>query len=141
MPGIHAGITLYRIRIIKEIPGIKTYLLVDGGMPDNPRPILYDAKYEAALLDKIDDEPVETVTIGDKCCESGDILIKDIKLPKASKEDLLVIFSTGAYHHSMASNYNGLTKPAVVLVNKGKSDLMVKRETYADLVKNDRIPE
>jgi len=136
-----AGITIYRIGTIKEIPGIKTYLLVDAGMPDNPRPILYDAKYDAVLLGKINDEPVKTVTIGGKCCESGDILIKDIKLPKASKDDLLVIFSTGAYHHSMASNYNGLTKLAVVLVNNGKSDLMVKRETYADLVKNDMMPE
>ena len=136
-----AGITIYRIGTIKEIPGIKTYLLVDGGMTDNPRPILYDAKYDAVLLDKIDDEPVETVTIAGKCCESGDILIKDYKLPKASKDDLLVVFSTGAYQHSMASNYNGLTKPAVVLLNHGKSDLMVKRETYADLVKNDVIPE
>ena len=136
-----AGITLYTIGTIKEIPGIKTYLLVDGGMPDNPRPILYDAKYEAAILGKPADAPTETVTIGGKCCESGDILIKNINLPKASKEDLLVIFSTGAYHHSMASNYNGLPKPAVVLVNKGQSGLMVKRETYADLVKNDRLPE
>ena len=81
------------------------------------------------------------VTIAGKCCESGDILIKDLKLPKASPGDLLVVFSTGAYHHSMASNYNGLTKPTVVLLNNSKSDLMVKRETYADLVKNDRMPE
>ena len=136
-----AGITIYRIGTIKEIPGIKTYLLIDGGMTDNPRPILYDARYEAVLLDKVNAAPEETVTIGGKCCESGDILIKDIRLPKASSGDLLVVFSTGAYHHSMASNYNGLTKPAVVLVNNGKSDLMVKRETYSDLVKNDIIPK
>ncbi|MBA7511951.1 Diaminopimelate decarboxylase [subsurface metagenome] len=136
-----AGITIYRIGIIKEIPEIKKYLLVDGGMTDNPRPILYDAKYEAVLLDKINAIPNETVTIGGKCCESGDILIKDLKLPKASIGDLLVVFSTGAYHHSMASNYNSLTKLAVVLLNNGKSDLMVKRETYADLVKNDRMPK
>jgi len=136
-----AGITIYHIGTIKEIPGIKKYLLVDGGMADNPRPILYNAKYDAVLLDKINAMPVETVTIGGKCCESGDILIKDLKLPKASPDDLLVVFSTGAYHYSMASNYNGLTKPAVVLVNNGKSDLMVKRETYSDLVKNDKIPK
>ncbi|MEA2021832.1 MAG: diaminopimelate decarboxylase, partial [Candidatus Caldatribacteriota bacterium] len=136
-----AGITIYRIGTIKEIPGIKKYLLVDGGMADNPRPILYDAKYDAVLLDKINAIPKEIVTIGGKCCESGDILIKDLKLPKASPNDILVVFSTGAYHHSMASNYNGLTKPAVVLVNNGKSDLMVKRESYADLIKNDMIPK
>ncbi len=136
-----AGITIYRIGTIKEIPGIKKYLLVNGGMTDNPRPILYDAKYDAVLLDKMNTISNETVTIGGKCCESGDILIKDLKLPKASLDDLLVIFSTGAYHYSMASNYNGLTKPAVVLVNNGKSDLMVKRETYSDLVKNDIIPK
>jgi len=135
------GITIYRIGTIKEIPGIKTYLLIDGGMTDNPRPILYDAKYDAVLLDKMDTPPDGKVTIAGKCCETGDILIKDLNLPKASPGDLLVVFSTGAYHHSMASNYNGLTKPAVVLLNNGKSDLIVKRETYADLVKNDKIPE
>jgi diaminopimelate decarboxylase len=110
-------------------------------MADNPRPILYDAKYEAVLLDKIDTTPKEIVTIAGKCCESGDILIKDLKLPIAALGDLLVVFSTGAYHYSMSSNYNGLTKPAVVLVNNGKSGLIVKRETYADIVKNDTMPE
>jgi len=116
-------------------------LIVDGGMTDNPRPILYNAKYEAVILDKIDTTSKEIVTIAGKCCESGDILIRDLKLPIASLGDLLVVFSTGAYHHSMASNYNGLTKPAVVLVNNGESDLIVERETYADLVKNDRMPK
>lgn len=136
-----AGITIYTIGAIKEITGLKKYLIVDGGMTDNPRPILYNAKYEAVILDKINTPSKEIVTIAGKCCESGDILIKDLKLPKASMGDLLVVFSTGAYHHSMASNYNGLTRLAVVLVNNGKSDLIVKRETYADLVKNDRMPE
>ncbi|MDD5015946.1 MAG: diaminopimelate decarboxylase [Atribacterota bacterium] len=136
-----AGITIYAIGAIKEITGLKKYLIVDGGMTDNPRPILYNAKYEAVILDKIDTTSKEIVTIAGKCCESGDILIKDLKLPKASIGDLLLVFSTGAYHHSMASNYNGLAKPAVVLVNNGKSDLIVKRETYADLVKNNKMPE
>ena len=136
-----AGITIYTIGAIKEITGLKKYLIVDGGMTDNPRPILYNAKYEAVILDKIDTTSKEIVTIAGKCCESGDILIRDLKLPIASLGDLLVVFSTGAYHHSMASNYNGLTKPAVVLVNNGESDIIVKRETYADLVKNDRMPE
>ncbi|MCJ7790222.1 MAG: diaminopimelate decarboxylase, partial [Candidatus Atribacteria bacterium] len=136
-----AGITIYTIGAIKEITGLKKYLIVDGGMADNPRPILYDAKYEAVILDKIDTIPKEIVTIAGKCCESGDILIKDLKLPLAALGDLLVVFSTGAYHYSMSSNYNGLPRPAVVLVNNGKSGLMVQRETYADLVKNDTIPE
>ncbi len=92
---------------------------IDGGMTDNPRPILYNAKYEAVILDKIDTTSKEIVTIAGKCCESGDILIRNLKLPIASLGDLLVVFSTGAYHHSMASNYNGLTKPAVVLVLAG----------------------
>lgn len=136
-----AGITIYTIGAIKEITGLKKYLIVDGGMTDNPRPILYNAKYEAIILDKINTPSKEIVTIAGKCCESGDILIRDLKLPIASLGDLLVVFSTGAYHHSMASNYNGLTKPAVVLVNNGESDLIVERETYADLVKNDRMPK
>jgi len=137
-----AGITLYTIGNIKEIPGIRKYIIVDGGMTDNPRPILYEAKYEAVLANKINSSlPKEVVTIAGKCCESGDILIKDLKLPSASPGDLLAVFTTGAYHYSMSSNYNQLPRPAVVLVNQGKNDLMVKRETYADIVRNDTVPE
>ena len=137
-----AGITLYTIGNIKDIPGVRKYLIMDGGMADNPRPILYDAKYEAVLVNKINSNlPEEVVTIAGKCCESGDILIKDLKLPSASPGDLLAVFTTGAYHYSMSSNYNRLSRPAVVLVNQGKDDLMVKRETYADIVRNDTKPE
>ncbi len=137
-----AGITLYTIGNIKEIPGIRKYLIVDGGMTDNPRPILYEAKYEAVLANKINNNlPEEVVTIAGKCCESGDILIKDLKLPSASTGDLLVVFTTGAYHYSMSSNYNLLPRPAVVLVNQGRDNLIVKRETYADIVRNDIVPE
>jgi diaminopimelate decarboxylase len=137
-----AGITLYNIGNIKEIPGIKKYLITDGGMADNPRPILYQAKYEAVLVNKVNDNlPKELVTIAGKCCESGDILIKDLKLPSASAGDLLAVFTTGAYHYSMSSNYNRLPRPAVVLVNQGKDALMVKRETYGDIVRNDVMPE
>ena len=133
-----ASITLYTIGAIKEIPGIKKYLIVDGGMADNPRPILYQAKYEAILVNKIDNNlPKEMVTIAGKCCESGDMLIKDLKLPLASSGDLLVVFTTGAYHYSMSSNYNGLPRPAVVLVNQGKTKIIVKRETYKDIIRND----
>ncbi|GAH55670.1 unnamed protein product, partial [marine sediment metagenome] len=127
---------------IKEIPGIKKYLITDGGMADNPRPILYQAKYEAVLVNKVNSNlPKETVTIAGKCCESGDILIRDLKLPSASPGDLLAVFTTGAYHYSMSSNYNRLPRPAVILVNQGKDDLIVKKETYADIVRNDTIPE
>lgn len=137
-----AGITLYTIGNIKEIPGIRKYLIIDGGMTDNPRPILYEAKYEGVLVNKIDSSlPKEVVTVAGKCCESGDILIKDLKLPSASPGDLLALFTTGAYHYSMSSNYNRLPRLAVVLVNQGKDDLMVKRETYADIVRNDTVPE
>ena len=137
-----AGITLYTIGAIKEIPGIRKYLIVDGGMADNPRPILYQAKYEAALVNKVNGNlPEEVVTIAGKCCESGDILIKDLKLPSASPGDLLAVFTSGAYHYSMSSNYNRLPRPAVVLTNQGKDDLMVKRESYADIVRNDTMPE
>ena len=137
-----AGITLYTIGNIKEIPEIRKYLIVDGGMADNPRPILYEAKYEAVFVNKINSNlPEEVVTIAGKCCESGDILIKDLKLPSASLGDLLAVFTTGAYHYSMSSNYNRLLRPAVVLVNQGKDDLIVKRESYADIVRNDTIPE
>jgi len=133
-----AGITLYTIGNIKEIPGIRKYLIVDGGMADNPRPILYEAKYEAALVNKIGSNlPKEMVTIAGKCCESGDILIKDLELPPASTRDLLVVFTTGAYHYSMSSNYNRLPRPAVVLVNQGKTKIIVKRETYKDIIRND----
>ena len=137
-----AGITLYTIGNIKEIPGIRKYLIIDGGMTDNPRPILYEAKYEGFLVSKTDSSlPKEVVTVAGKCCESGDILIKDLKLPSASPGDLLVIFTTGAYHYSMSSNYNRLPRPAVALVNQGKDDVIVKRKTYADIVRNDTVPE
>jgi len=137
-----AGITLYTIGNIKEIPGIRKYLITDGGMADNPRPILYEAKYEGVLVNKINSNlPEEVVTIAGKCCESGDILIKDLKLPSASVGDLLAVFSTGAYHYSMSSNYNRLPRPAIVLVNQGKDDVIVKKETYTDIVRNDTIPE
>jgi len=136
-----AGITLYTIGTIKEIPGVRKYLIVDGGMADNPRPILYEAKYEAILLNKLDSTlPQEAVTIAGKCCESGDILIRDGELPPAVVGDILVVFTTGAYHYSMSSNYNRLPRPPVILVHQGKDDLMVKRETYADLVRNDVVP-
>lgn len=135
-----AGTTLYTIGSIKEIPGVRKYVAVDGGMTDNPRPALYQAQYEAALANKIDALPKEVVSIAGKCCESGDMLIWDIKLPTVESGDILAVSSTGAYNYSMASNYNRNTRPAVVLVCDGSADLIVKRETYADLIKNDVLP-
>jgi diaminopimelate decarboxylase len=135
-----AGITLYRIGAIKEIAGLKKYLIVDGGMADNPRPSLYDAKYEALIVNKLNQKTMEAVTIAGKYCESGDILIKNIELPKAENDDLIIFFTTGAYHHAMASNYNGIPRPPVVLVNKGRHGLMVKGETYQDIIHNQTLP-
>jgi len=136
-----AGITLYTVGNIKEIPGIRKYVSIDGGMTDNPRPALYQAKYRALLANKADRHREETVSIAGKCCESGDMLIWDIKLPKVEVGDILAVFATGAYNYAMASNYNKTPIPAVVVVKDGKSALMVKRQTYEDLTKNDCIPE
>lgn len=136
-----AGTTLYTIGTIKDIPAVRKYLAVDGGMTDNIRPALYGAEYEAILANRALEEGKELVTIAGKCCESGDILIHDIKLPEARPDDILAISCTGAYSYAMASNYNGLPRPAVVLVNDGRADLIIKRESYDDLLKNDVIPE
>lgn len=136
-----AGITLYTIGSIKEIPGIRTYAGIDGGMPDNPRPSLYRAEYNAVVANKANQEPSMTVTIAGKCCESGDILIRDLKTPELEAGDILAVFSTGAYNFSMASNYNRLPRPAVVLLKGGKSEVIVERESYEHLLERERIPE
>ncbi|AOT69056.1 diaminopimelate decarboxylase [Geosporobacter ferrireducens] len=136
-----AGITLYTVGVVKEIPGIRTYVGVDGGMPDNPRPALYDAKYEAIVANKADQPLEQTVTIAGKCCESGDILIWDLQVPKIEPGDLLAVLHTGAYNYSMASNYNRIPKPAVVLVSDGKAGVIVERENYEDLLRQERIPQ
>ncbi len=128
-----AGITLYTVGSVKEIPGVRTYVGVDGGMPDNIRPALYGAEYEATVADRHDGPRDRTVTVAGKCCESGDILIRDIPLQDPRPGDVLAVFSTGAYTHSMASNYNRLPRPAMVLVRDGRARLSVRRETYEDL--------
>jgi diaminopimelate decarboxylase len=132
-----AGVTLYTVGSIKDIKGVRKYVSVDGGMADNPRPELYSALYSAVAANKIDETKKEVVTIAGKCCESGDILIKDIELPVLHSGDLLAVLSTGAYNYSMSSNYNRLRRPAVVMVKGGESRLAVKRETYEDLIRND----
>lgn len=136
-----AGTTLYTIGSSKNIPEVRKYVAVDGGMTDNPRPALYQAKYEAALANKMKEAQSETVSVAGKCCESGDMLIWDLALPKVEAGDILAVSSTGAYNYSMASHYNRNTKPAVVFVRDGKSKLVVRRESYEDLVRNDVMPE
>ncbi|GEN33480.1 MULTISPECIES: diaminopimelate decarboxylase [Aneurinibacillus] len=134
-----AGTTLYTVGSIKDIPGIRKYVAIDGGMSDNIRPALYQAKYEAMLANRAGEEAEETVSIAGKCCESGDMLIWDYALPKANPGDILAVSCTGAYGYSMANNYNRIRRPAVIFVKDGEAEVVVERETYQDLVKNDRV--
>lgn len=129
----NAGITLYEMGSTKDIPGIKKYISVDGGMTDNIRAALYQAKYDAIIANKAGLEPTETVAIAGKNCESGDILIQSIDLPNPTAGDILAVFSTGAYHYSMSSNYNQLPKPAVVFTYEGQDRLVIRRQTFDDL--------
>jgi diaminopimelate decarboxylase len=132
-----AGTTLYSIGSSKEVPNVRKYLAVDGGMSDNIRPALYEAKYEAVLANRPNDEVEETVSIAGKCCESGDMLIWDLPLPLAGNDDVLAVFCTGAYGYSMANNYNRIPRPPVVFVEEGKDHLVIKRETFEDLIRLD----
>jgi len=132
-----AGITLYTVGNIKEIPGVRSYLSVDGGMGDNPRYILYQADYDFEIADRCTDEKTSVYTIAGKCCESGDLLGEHIPLQPAKRGDTLAVLATGAYNYSMASNYNRIPRPAMVMVKDGASRLVVKRETYEDIIKND----
>lgn len=136
-----AGITLYTIGSIKDIRGVRKYVSVDGGMTDNIRPALYQAVYDGVIANKAEEAKEEVVTICGKCCESGDILIRDIAVPSPEAGDTFAIFSTGAYGYSMASNYNKNGIPAVVFVKEGKSALTVKRQTMDDLIRNEIIPD
>lgn len=134
-------VTAYTVGGQKTIPGIRTYLSVDGGMSDNPRPITYQSLYRAAIANRMSAPMTQTVTIAGKHCESGDVLIKDARLPESQPGDVLVVLATGAYNYSMSSNYNRLPRPAAVLVNDGEASLILKRETYDDLIRQDRLPE
>jgi len=135
-----AGTTLYTVGTSKDIPGVRKYVAVDGGMTDNPRPALYESKYEAMLANRANEKPEETVSIAGKCCESGDMLIWDLDLPKVNTGDLLAVSCTGAYNYSMASNYNRIRRPAVVFVKDGQSRLVVRRESLQDIISNDVVP-
>lgn len=132
-----AGITLYTVGSVKEIPSVRTYVSVDGGMADNPRYILYQSEYEMLLANKANEEKSVSVTVAGKCCESGDLLGENVALQKVQAGDILAVLSTGAYNYSMASHYNRIPNAPVVMVNEGKSRVIVRRESYEDLVRND----
>ena len=136
-----AGLTLYTVGSRKEIPGLRTYLSVDGGMSDNPRPITYQSQYTALLADRPEAEATDTVTLAGKHCESGDVLLKDLALPPATTGDVLAVLATGAYNASMASNYNRIPKPAAVLVHDGQAELVQRREQPEELLRYDVLPE
>ena len=132
-----AGITLYKVGARKEIPNIRTYVSIDGGMCDNPRYILYQSEYEAIVANKANEERTEKITIAGKCCESGDLIGEGMSLQHAESGDIIAVCATGAYNYSMSSNYNRIPKPAVVFVNEGESRIVVKRETLDDIIRND----
>lgn len=136
-----SGVTLYTLGSSKQVPKGKTYFAVDGGMADNARPSMYQAEYDAQIANKPDYELAQTVTVAGRFCESGDILIKNIKLPEIEEGDILCVYNTGAYNYSMASNYNRVQKPAMVLVNNSQSDIIIKRESLEDLIAHDIIPD
>ena len=136
-----SGVTLYTVGSSKQVPGGRKYVAVDGGMADNPRPSMYQAKYTAQVANKIKFDETEKVTIAGRYCESGDILIEEIELPKLEAGDILCVYNTGAYNYSMASNYNRVEKPAMVLVNNSLSDIIVYRETLDNLISHDNIPD
>ena len=132
-----AGTTLYTVGAVKTIPGIRNYVSVDGGMTDNPRYILYQSEYSIAVANKIDKPSDYIATIAGRCCESGDLVQEDAKIQTPEPGDILAVFCTGAYNYSMASNYNRVPRPPVVMIRDGESRVIIKGESYEDLVKND----
>ncbi|MBQ3463326.1 MAG: diaminopimelate decarboxylase [Clostridia bacterium] len=134
-----AGVTLYTVGGVKDIKNVRKYISVDGGMGDNPRYILYQSEYEAVVANNANAPRTEKVTIAGKCCESGDVLLENTMMPEINVGDTLAVLATGAYNYSMASNYNRIPRPAMVAVSDGKARVVVKRETYEDLIKNDVI--
>jgi diaminopimelate decarboxylase len=133
----NSGITIYRVGTIKEIPGVRTYVAVDGGMSDNLRPMLYGARYEAVLADRPEAPSTHVCTVAGMHCESGDLLIKDVALPEPQVGDVLVTPATGAYGFAMANNYNGVPRPPVIFCKEGEARVVVRRETYEDLAARD----
>ncbi|MFB1050448.1 diaminopimelate decarboxylase [Paraliobacillus sp. JSM ZJ581] len=133
----NAGLTLYTIGSQKKIPNVRDYIAVDGGMTDNIRPALYQAKYAAVVANKMNHPTRNITSVAGKCCESGDMLLWDISLPEVISGDILAVYSTGAYGYSMSNHYNRFPKAAVVFVENGKDRLVIKRETYQDILRND----
>ncbi len=136
-----AGITLYTVGCVKEIENVRTYVSIDGGMCDNPRYILYGSKYTAILANNASAEPVAPITIAGKCCESGDLIQEHVMMPQIHVGDTLAVLATGAYNYSMSSNYNRIPRPPIVAVSGNEAKIIVKRETYDDLIKNDVLEE
>ena len=134
-----AGATLYTVGSVKTIPNFRTYISVDGGMPDNPRYALYQSQYTALIADRADAPRDMTATLAGRCCESGDLLGENMAIQSAKRGDILAVLVTGAYNHSMASNYNRLPRPPIVMVKDGVARLAVKRETFEDLCRNDML--
>ena len=137
-----AGVTVYKIGSFKEIPGIRTYLSVDGGMSDNPRPITYQSNYSACLVSNpLNNSSLNKYTIAGKHCESGDVLFKELELANCKTGDLICVFGTGAYNNSMSSNYNRIPRPATILVSNGEAEIIQRRELPNDLLKYDVLPD
>lgn len=136
-----AGITLYTVGCVKEIENVRTYVSIDGGMCDNPRYILYGSKYTAVLANNASAEPVAPITIAGKCCESGDLIQEHVMMPQIHVGDTLAVLATGAYNYSMSSNYNRIPRPPIVAASGNEAKIIVKRETYDDLIKNDVLEE
>jgi len=134
-----AGVALYTVGAVKEIPEVRSYICVDGGIGDNVRPALYEANYEALVANRVNEKESTRVTIAGRFCESGDILIRDVNLAPVSPGDVIAIPANGAYSIPMASNYNMVPKPAIVLVKDGKAGLIRRRESYQDLMNLDVI--
>ena len=132
-----AGLTLYTAGAVKEIPGVRTYLSVDGGMGDNPRYILYQAPYEAMVANRAAEPKTRTVTLAGRCCESGDLIGEHMQMQEARAGDIIAVLATGAYNYAMASNYNRIPRPPVVMLREGRARVVVRRESYEDLVRND----
>ncbi|MFN7870902.1 MAG: diaminopimelate decarboxylase [Cyanobacteriota bacterium] len=135
-----AGVTLYGVGSRKAIPGLRTYVAIDGGMSDNPRPITYQSRYTAVLADRPTAPATQPITLAGKHCESGDVLLKDLALPETTTGDVVAVFATGAYNASMGSNYNRIPRPATVLVHGGMADVVQKREEPVDLLRYDVLP-
>lgn len=136
-----AGVTLYTAGAIKDIPSIKKYVAIDGGMFDNPRYALYQSKYTVVSAGKMNEECTQKITLAGKCCESGDIIAVDVPMPEIESGDIIAVLSTGAYNYSMASNYNRNFIPQAVLVKDGHAETIIKKQTYEDVVRNDVVPE